>query len=313
VTRLVRDAVLPPLHDAPTYDATFERDWAIGSFSSLVRDLARVPRAAAIVDPAVEEEVLSGPLEEEEIAVPASAARHRFPRGAFAGSFLHDQLEWLADERFALGDADIRRQLIARCHHRGWGQRADDVVDWIVEVVATPLPPIGIALDALPTVLPEMEFWFPNDRLDATEIDRLCTRHLLAGRERPALAPRALHGMLMGFADLVFERGGRYWVLDYKSNALGAGDADYSSDALERSMAAHRYDVQGALYLLALHRLLRQRLGDRYDPAVRLGGVLFLFMRGIAGPVSGCHVLPPNVELLDALSALLDSDLLVTR
>jgi hypothetical protein len=47
-------------------------------------------------------------------------------------------------------------------------------------------------------------------------------------------------------------------------------------------MAEHRYDIQGAIYLLALHRLLRARLGERYDPQQQLGGAVFLFLRGIA-------------------------------
>ena len=36
----------------------------------------------------------------------------------------------------------------------------------------------------------------------------------------------------MGFADLVFEHEGRYWVLDYKSNALGSQDEDYTQDGM---------------------------------------------------------------------------------
>jgi exodeoxyribonuclease V beta subunit len=132
---------------------------------------------------------------------------------------------------------------------------------------------------------------------------------LLGTTARPALPKRELHGMLKGFCDLVFERDGRYWVLDYKSNALGAGDAAYHAQALEHGMAAHRYDIQGALYLLALHRLLRSRLGDDYDPAQHLGGALFLFLRGIANPAThGCHVLAPDLALLDGLDQLLNAD-----
>lgn len=72
--------------------------------------------------------------------------------------------------------------------------------------------------------------------------------------------------MLMGFADLVFHHAGRYWVLDYKTNHLGQDAAAYGPGALEQAMLEHRYDVQAALYLLALHRLLQSRLGAAYDP-----------------------------------------------
>jgi exodeoxyribonuclease V beta subunit len=111
---------------------------------------------------------------------------------------------------------------------------------------------------------------------------------------------------MMGFADLVFEQGGRFWVLDYKSNALGERDADYDHEALEAAMAEHRYDVQAALYLLALHRLLRQRLGEHYDPAQHLGGALYLFMRGMDGPEAGCLWVRPPLALLEGLEGLID-------
>ena len=137
----------------------------------------------------------------------------------------------------------------------------------------------------------------------------MCSRHLLGGVARPALPERALHGMLKGFADLVFEHEGRYWILDYKSNALGPSDAAYSVAAMAAGMAAHRYDIQGALYLLALHRLLRSRLGAQYDPARQLGGALFFFLRGIANSgTRGCYLLPPDLVLLDGIEHLLGGD-----
>ncbi len=177
---------------------------------------------------------------------------------------------------------------------------------WLSTVVHLPLPPVGASLRGLQRMLPEMEFWLPVHRLPAAEVDALCRTHLLAGRERPALPERELRGMLMGFADLVFEQGGRYWVLDYKSNHLGDSGAAYTADTLDAALAAHRYDVQAALYLLALHRLLRARLGAAYTPQQHLGGALFWFLRGIDGPQAGlCHLTPPTA-LLDALDAMLD-------
>jgi exodeoxyribonuclease V beta subunit len=95
-------------------------------------------------------------------------------------------------------------------------------------------------------------------------------------------------------------------VLDYKSNALGPGDAAYTKAAMSAGMAAHRYDIQGAIYLLALHRLLRTRLGSAYNPARQLGGAIFLFLRGIANQSThGCRLLEPDIELLDGLDQLL--------
>jgi exodeoxyribonuclease V beta subunit len=153
-----------------------------------------------------------------------------------------------------------------------------------------------------------MEFWLPAERLHARQVDALCQQHLLPGVSRPQLPDAQLHGMLMGFADLVFEHEGRYWVLDYKSNYLGADDAAYTEQTLDASMAQHRYEVQAALYMLALHRLLRARLGDAYDPAQQLGGAVYLFLRGIDGPAGGCCTLPAPLALLDGLDAMLNEE-----
>jgi exodeoxyribonuclease V beta subunit len=69
-------------------------------------------------------------------------------------------------------------------------------------------------------------------------------------------------------------------------------------------MAQHRYDVQAAIYLLALHRLLSVRLGDNYDPEQHLGGAVYLFLRGVNGPQNGvCH-LPASAPLLAALDTM---------
>ena len=337
-----------PLRALAPYAASFERRWAIGSFSALVRALPAPglwsSGAAAVRDDEVtglgdvgasasgvaSENASEAVTASAATAVPAAAtaaatatatatataaaassiaasqAWHRFPRGAMPGNFLHDQLEWLAGEGFDLdASAELGPQLLRRCERQGWGARGPDVVAWLAQVVKTALPSIGVALADLSTRLPEMEFWFPSANLKAGEVDALCRQHLLTGRDRPALPERELRGMLMGFADLVFEHAGRYWVLDYKSNHLGATDADYTADALEAAMAQHRYDVQAALYLLALHRLLRLRLGASYDPERQLGGAVYFFLRGIQGPVSGCHHVGPPMALLDALDALL--------
>ena len=114
--------------------------------------------------------------------------------------------------------------------------------------------------------------------------------------------------MLMGYADLVFEHEGRFWVLDYKSNHLGDRDEDYSRARLAASMAEHRYDMQAAIYLAALQRLLRSRLGSRYDPGRHLGGAIYLFLRGIDGPERGVYLVEPARPLLDGVDAMLGPD-----
>ena len=77
-------------------------------------------------------------------------------------------------------------------------------------------------------------------------------------------------------------------------------------------MAAH-YPLQALLYSVALHRFLRWRQPG-YDPRRHLGGIAYLFLRGMCGPdtpvVDGqpCGVFGwrPPAELITDLSGLLD-------
>jgi len=315
VTMLNRVEQLAPLPPPRIFDARFERDWAVGSFTSLVRrtsGVAAAPGVFASDAPQVPRDAGEEKLLEAEDA-PASPMRiedapwHRFPRGSVPGNFLHEQLEWLGQEGFgSVHDASFEQRITRRIERAGWAHRQEDTIAWVREIATTVLPPLGASLDLIGQVLPEMEFWFPSERLGTGALDRLCREHLLDGMARPALPERQLHGMLKGFSDLVFEHEGRYWVLDYKSNTLGGSDASYHRSALAHGMAEHRYDVQGAIYMLALHRLLRARLGDAYDPSLHLGGAIFFFLRGVANESThGCYLLPPDPALLDGLDALL--------
>ncbi|OON62538.1 exodeoxyribonuclease V subunit beta [Massilia sp. KIM] len=305
-TAFAREDERPDLLAPPRYEASFERDWAIGSFTSLTRHAIAPPTPMRAQDQTLMEEdpQLASPPRIED------APWHRFPRGSVPGNFMHEQLEWLAGEGFGcLDDPACEARLAQRIERAGWGHRLDDALAWLRAVLATPLPPLGAALADLDAVVPEMEFWFPSERLALPQLDRLCRAHLFQGAERPVLPERALHGMLKGFADLVFEHQGRYWVLDYKSNALGPGDAAYTQAAMQAGMLEHRYDIQGTIYMLALHRLLRARLGAAYEPRRQLGGAVFLFLRGIANPATrGCCLLAPDLELLGGLERLLDKD-----
>jgi len=302
-----------PLREALSCTARIDKSWTIASFSRLTRDLSSQTLAPLVLHlnpprPADDEPPDDATLPTAFSASPGVLAPwHGFAKGPTAGNFLHDQLEWLAADGFTL-DASKAERLKYRCENAGYSAQADDVLQWLSRVVAQPLRGPNAALNAVGALLPEMEFWLPAEHLQARQIDALCQQHLLPGVNRPQLPDAHLHGMLMGFADLVFEHDGRYWVLDYKSNYLGADDAAYTAQALDAAMAQHRYEVQAALYMLALHRLLRARLGNAYDPAQQLGGAVYLFLRGIDGPAGGCCTLPAPLALLDGLDAMLNTE-----
>ena len=79
-------------------------------------------------------------------------------------------------------------------------------------------------------------------------------------------------------------------------------------------MEQHHYYLQYHLYLLALHRYLRWRLGDSYSYDRDVGGVYYLFFRGMVGkdtPVEGeyrhgAFFDRPPFKVIDALDRLFD-------
>jgi exodeoxyribonuclease V beta subunit len=108
--------------------------------------------------------------------------------------------------------------------------------------------------------------------------------------------------MLTGVMDLVFEHGGRYHLVDYKTNLLPA----YDADALREAIAAHDYDLQYLLYVLALHRWLRQVLHG-YDYDEHVGEAHYLFLRGLREG-GGVHCDRPPRALIEAMDALFDGE-----
>ena len=116
----------------------------------------------------------------------------------------------------------------------------------------------------------------------------------------------SLSGFMKGFIDLVYEHQGRYYVVDYKSNFLGEEQGDYGKEQLDEAMISHDYPLQYLIYSLALHRYLKLRLPD-YDPEQHLGGVYYLFLRGMKPEwgQTGVFADRPSTDLLTAFDAYL--------
>ncbi|MBV9414565.1 MAG: PD-(D/E)XK nuclease family protein, partial [Solirubrobacterales bacterium] len=116
---------------------------------------------------------------------------------------------------------------------------------------------------------------------------------------------------LTGSIDLVLRLAGpRFAIIDYKTNWLGPADepltlAHYRPEVLAAEMSRAHYELQALLYTVALHRYLRWRLPG-YDPEQHLAGVLYLFVRGMAGvPNRGVFAWRAPGRLVVALSDVL--------
>jgi len=284
--------------------------WWIASYSALLEDGPRAWAPGSADEDVIVEESLAEEIPEGE---PEANSLHAFPRGPAAGTFLHGLLEALADQGFPdVGDAAFRDLLYERLNTRRWRQWGQTLEDWMAATVDSPLP-LGIKAGDREARLadlqagqyiPELEFMCSVNAVNASEIDEIIRHYALPDEGRPQLGQNELNGMLKGFIDLVVEHEGRFYVIDYKSNYLGPSDAAYSQAALKQAVIKKRYDAQYSLYLLALHRLLKARLGENYDYDKHVGGAGCLFLRGVNHDSRGLHLERPPRALVEELDAL---------
>ena len=303
--------------------------WWTASFSSLTRGLeAGTEREEAFMDAHNDAMPLEAPLGEDQQAanssVDPSSAWQSFPAGARYGSLLHDLLEWQALNAWPLAQAPSPNNAWTQAAWQDLLQRKTDwlqlrgdeqaqITPWLKSVIATTLPltaaddashvlasPLCLQQLTPQQMWPEMDFSLCAGRVASGDLDALIQQHVLPGQARPALQHQVMQGMLTGFMDLVVEHDGRYWVLDYKSNKLD----QYQAPALQSAVLAKRYEVQYVLYILAVHRLLKNRLSG-YHYEQHMGGAVYLFLRGIDDPGAGVHALRPPWVLIDQLDQLL--------
>jgi exodeoxyribonuclease V beta subunit len=126
------------------------------------------------------------------------------------------------------------------------------------QTLHTPLAEVGGPLWRIPPAerLHELEFHYPQ-----------------AAARAPAA--RLEEVFITGFIDLVFRARGRWFLVDWKTNFL----PDYTAATMERCMHEADYHRQHQLYVEALGRWLRRK----GEAAAALGGVYYLFVRGLNG------------------------------
>ena len=269
------------------------------------------------------------------------------PVGATFGSLVHAVLEH-ADPDAPGHDGDLRAELL---QHIGdqlvrWPVALDknELADALVAVLDSSMGPLAgdrtLRQVGVRDRMTELDFELPLAGGDRDEhpwtsarlsgIAPLLREHLPADDpllpyadvlEGPGHAAQVLHGYLAGSVDVVLRVDGRYLVVDYKTNHLGPRteppteltSAHYAPSRLAAAMTHSSYPLQALLYAVVLHRFLRWRLPG-YDPEQHLGGVLYLYLRGMCGPATpmtdgqpcGVFAWRPPVILVEAVSDLLD-------
>ncbi|MEU2037449.1 UvrD-helicase domain-containing protein [Nocardia niwae] len=321
---------------AARFDRVLDQQWRRTSYSALTAS-AHGPVASS--EPDSEPEDARGPGDEpagtsllgaaEPEPAGAASLMNALPYGAEFGTLVHGVLE-----RIDTGHPDLAAEVHDRCREAVRELMAevdaDVLATALLAVLRTPLGG-GCLADVAPRDrLSELEFELPlagGDRAGATAATLRCVAGLLREHlpedddmfayadQLAALEDLPLRGYLTGSIDAVLRVADgadpRFVVVDYKTNRLGTGDltvAHYTRDRMAAEMLRSHYPLQALLYSVALHRYLRWRLPG-YDPARHLGGVRYLFVRGMIGPgtPSGCGVFDwhPPAGLIVALSALL--------
>ncbi|MEB4208102.1 exodeoxyribonuclease V subunit beta [Mycobacterium sp. 94-17] len=345
--RRVPPQQIPVNLDSRHFHRVIDTTWRRTSYSGLIR----VAETSATVGVGSEPEVVELDDEVSDIALTQAASgpdlpspMADLPMGAKFGTLVHAVLE-TADPFAADLAAELESQI--RVHSVWWP------VDVAPEVMAVAMVPMhdtalgpladGLTLRqiGLGDRLRELDFELPLAGGDLgtvsaeghlADVGRLLREHLPADDVMASYADRlagqvlgnqSLRGYLTGSIDSVLRipdgSGHRYVVVDYKTNWLGDPErpltaADYDRPRMAEAMLHSDYPLQALLYCAVLHRFLRWRLRD-YDPGRHLGGVLYLFLRGMCGeqtPVldghpAGVFDWRPPWPLIAALSDLLDA------
>ncbi len=211
------------------------------------------------------------------------------PGGVRFGNLVHDALEIFSFADLALRAVEPEKieQLLSKYR---FDIDPQVVLRLLQDTVTTTLGPDSrekdnFSLAAIPSdrQIKEMEFNLHLDLLSTRRINDI----LASEKTVTNLRSRDMEGYLSGFVDLVFEYGGRYYVVDYKTNNLGS--EGYARKGLLRAMQAHNYGLQYWIYTLVVHRFLQNWVaGYRYQD--HFGGVMYLFVRGMQPDKPGSGV-----------------------
>lgn len=240
----------------------------------------------------------------EEPNIPSTQLDQTIPvlaKGAHTGNVIHALLESFPFSTFAARE-DISKQRDAACQRYGLKIETPSILDELLyQTVSTPLshedPYFCLANLNEHECLKEMPFYLNLSPLATQQINTIL-------QHSPAFQPlvdKQMQGYLTGFIDLICLYKQKYYVLDYKSNALN----DYHQETLTEAMRTHNYGLQYWIYSIVLHQYLKNRLPN-YQYSEHFGGIRYLFVRGMQETqiMSGIYSDTPDEQRLNQLTQL---------
>ena len=154
----------------------------------------------------------------------------------------------------------------------------------------------------------EFEFDFPVPSFNPQALNFLSNENIRINVEHK----EELEGLMNGKIDLFFECREKYFVLDWKSNFLGASLNAYSKEKLNEAMNENNYHLQYLIYTVAVKKYLESRLPD-FDYEANFGGVIYIFLRGVrSNSNTGIFVCKPPLKTIEKLEKILGNKVLAT-
>ncbi|MBF0103078.1 MAG: UvrD-helicase domain-containing protein [Desulfobacterales bacterium] len=295
-------------------------DWMITSFSKLISY-----KKETIIDEDIKVFKRDEPLEilpidtelcEESRFQPKEILE--LPRGTLFGSCIHTIFEQID---FTANNSEIIQPVIQNALKK-YGlnypetkenERCEAILKMILEVLKTPLleDDADFCLHRIPKTdyQSEMNFFYPIKPIQPRDLEHIFKiEHVTNGfpEKIGRLQFNQVQGFMQGFIDLVFYYKDKYYLLDWKTNFLGESYLSYAEPHLNQVMTDNMYHLQYAIYTLAVHRYLKNRVLS-YDYRENFGGVFYLFVRGMSPtiPKNGIFYTLPSYEFIDTLDMLL--------
>lgn len=170
----------------------------------------------------------------------------------------------------------------------------------------------GLRLNSVGTSerLAELRFTYPLQHLTPPDLRAVFSEN--AGVDAPVseligrLEFSPVEGFMNGAIDLLMRAGDRFYIVDWKSNWLGASGSDYSYPAMSAEMLRHNYYFQYHIYTLAVDLFLKSRLPN-YNYEHHFGGVFYIFLRGVdpSKPQQGVFRARPSAQTVSSMHRLL--------
>lgn len=265
--------------------------WTMTSFSNLTRE--KHPKGDDVASAQVGSEIPPARMVQENAFATS-------PGGPLVGSAIHD---WIERWDFTPPEEKAVRRHLSAYAFPETSIFAGQITGMLEELRQATLPRWGCTIaDACPQpAASEWHFQLPlRDSLSPHKLAEIFARHG-HGDYAPmleALEQDEISGYLHGFIDRLAFCNGKWGVIDWKTNKLGAGDGCHreSSRLMACAMSSH-YLLQMHLYLVALRRFLGTRT---LTPPAWL-----VFLRGVrANSSDGILEVLPETALLDDLDTL---------